>query len=261
MLVRIAPIAFSVAAHVTVFGALYGTGVRPAAAAVVRDADEISVDVVPDVDHETANEPRPDDVAPAAPRLPARPAAALHTHAYPVPATHAAVPHDPTAEHAHAVSPAAGGSGAQVPAVSEPVVASQPPTFNIQLGQHTHTHTHAHATGPAHQPAAGETPSGAGGGEEIVPESSVSAKARLLASAVAAYPSSARSAELEADVAVEIIVGRDGRVEQARISRHAGNGFDEAALLAVRQYRFAPAERAGRPVRVRMPWTIQFRLR
>ena len=32
------------------------------------------------------------------------------------------------------------------------------------------------------------------------------------------------------------------------------------ALNAIRLYRFSPALRAGRPVRVRMRWTIQFRL-
>ena len=42
--------------------------------------------------------------------------------------------------------------------------------------------------------------------------------------------------------------------------RRAGYGLDEAALQAIRAYRFSPALRAGHPVRVRMRWTIQFRL-
>jgi len=41
----------------------------------------------------------------------------------------------------------------------------------------------------------------------------------------------------------------------------AGYGLDEAALTAIRAYRFSPAVRAGRAVPVRMRWVVQFRLR
>jgi TonB family protein len=47
----------------------------------------------------------------------------------------------------------------------------------------------------------------------------------------------------------------------APVARRAGHGFDASALAAIRAYRFSPAEREGRRVRVRMPWTVQFRLR
>jgi TonB family protein len=39
-----------------------------------------------------------------------------------------------------------------------------------------------------------------------------------------------------------------------------GHGLDEAALQAVRQFRFAPATKDGHPVHVRMGWSIQFLL-
>jgi len=41
----------------------------------------------------------------------------------------------------------------------------------------------------------------------------------------------------------------------------AGFGLDEAARQAVTRYRFSPALRDGRAVRVRMRWIVQFRLR
>jgi TonB family protein len=42
---------------------------------------------------------------------------------------------------------------------------------------------------------------------------------------------------------------------------HVGYGFDEAAAAAMRKYRFSPAARDGHAVSVRMPWTVQFRLK
>jgi outer membrane biosynthesis protein TonB len=47
----------------------------------------------------------------------------------------------------------------------------------------------------------------------------------------------------------------------ARAGIRAGYGLDDAAARAIRDYRFSPAIRAGRPVAVRMRWTVQFRLR
>ena len=47
----------------------------------------------------------------------------------------------------------------------------------------------------------------------------------------------------------------------ARAVVRAGYGLDDAAVRAIRDYRFSPAIRAGSPVAVRMRWTVQFRLR
>jgi TonB family protein len=109
------------------------------------------------------------------------------------------------------------------------------------------------------------TPTGAGassGGDDVVHSASaVQVAARLVQSVAAAYPVHARADELEGDVGVEIVVDREGRVIDARVIRPAGHGFDDAALAAVRAYRFSPAQREGRAVRVRMPWSVQFRLR
>lgn len=89
----------------------------------------------------------------------------------------------------------------------------------------------------------------------------VGVPARLLASAPLVYPARARAAEIEGDVEVEIVVDTRGRVVDARVARPAGYGLDEAALVAVRGYRFSPASRDGAAVRVRMRWSVQFQLR
>ena len=102
----------------------------------------------------------------------------------------------------------------------------------------------------------------ASGTDDITrPANRVSVPARLLVSAPIAYPSQARAADIEASVPLEIVVDTQGRVVDARPLFAVGYGFDAAALQAIRAYRFAPAQHLGRAVRVRMRWSVQFRLR
>ena len=92
-------------------------------------------------------------------------------------------------------------------------------------------------------------------------ERDVEAPARLLSSSSVPYPVEARRAEIEADVPVQILVDTQGRVLEARSLSPHGYGLDEAAAKAIRTWQFSPALHDGRPVRVRMRWTVQFRLR
>ena len=119
----------------------------------------------------------------------------------------------------------------------------------------------------ATRPSAGATGSASGSGLDAshdgdpLSEGEASVPARVLASSPLVYPAAARKAELELDLPLEIVVDASGRVRSARGITHAGYGLDEAALEAIRRYRFSPALRDGRPVPVRMRWTMQFRLR
>ena len=94
-----------------------------------------------------------------------------------------------------------------------------------------------------------------------IPEAGVSVAARLISGSPSFYPNQAREAEIEADVPLEIIVDQQGRVTTAHAMQHVGYGLDDAALRSVRAYRFSPALRGGHPVRVKMRWVVQFRLR
>ena len=100
-----------------------------------------------------------------------------------------------------------------------------------------------------------------GGDGNVVGEGDVTVPARLVWASPLVYPAAARQAEVEVDLPLEIVVAPDGRVAAARAVSRVGYGLEEAALQALRAYRFSPALRAGRPVRVRMRWTVQFRLR
>lgn len=75
------------------------------------------------------------------------------------------------------------------------------------------------------------------------------------------YPESERRAGREADVLVVIHIDAAGAVSGVDVSRSAGAAFDEAARKVGGLMRFAPAIGLdGRPVPVRLPQPIQFRL-
>ncbi len=75
------------------------------------------------------------------------------------------------------------------------------------------------------------------------------------------YPESERRAGREADVIVMIHIGADGLVGAVDIRSSSGPSFDEAAQKVTKLMRFSPAiGLSGRPVPVRLPQPIQFRL-
>jgi protein TonB len=60
---------------------------------------------------------------------------------------------------------------------------------------------------------------------------------------------------------VRIVVLPSGKAGAADIVRSSGSGMlDQAALKAVRRWRFSPAQRAGRPVRATLNVPITFEL-
>lgn len=74
------------------------------------------------------------------------------------------------------------------------------------------------------------------------------------------YPEIARQSELEGTVFVEIGVDEFGSVAWAEIVRGVP-GLNEAALEAVRAWKFEPARQGDLPVRVRIVVPIRFTLR
>jgi iron complex outermembrane receptor protein len=72
----------------------------------------------------------------------------------------------------------------------------------------------------------------------------------------AEYPASALASRRHADVVVRVTVDVDGHVSQVDIAESGGGDLDEAAVVAVRQWTFRPAQRAGKAVasRIRIPF-------
>jgi TonB family protein len=77
----------------------------------------------------------------------------------------------------------------------------------------------------------------------------------------AAYPPEAEAQKLEGRVVLSIDISASGEVTRAEVVEPAGHGFDEAALAAIRQFRFTPAELDGQPSPVRITYAYDFVLR
>jgi protein TonB len=240
--VTLCALGFSAAVHAAVLLAPMGhSSARPGPGDDVVSVDVLMSDPQPLRD---SPDPAPTVMPPAGPATiwPA------HTHPYPVPADHDWTPHDPNLPHLVApATPAAPAAAAPAETTSDAT-----PTFTMAIGAgagDAHGPVSSSGVAPSHEdPAAPRA------------EQDVDGQARLVRGVTPAYPVSARADGGEGDVRLELVVGLSGGVESARVIGGVGHGLDEAALEAVRQFRFAPATRGGGPVRVRMGWSMQFRL-
>ena len=77
----------------------------------------------------------------------------------------------------------------------------------------------------------------------------------------AQYPAEAERKGLVAAVKLMITIGTSGKVDEARVTEPTGDGFDEAALVAVRQFIFTPAEVDFIPAAVQIEYVYHFVLK
>jgi TonB family protein len=75
------------------------------------------------------------------------------------------------------------------------------------------------------------------------------------------YSDEARNRGIEGTVRVEVRVGVDGRSGNLRIVKGLGFGLDENALLAVREWKFTPGQRSGKPEETITEVPVEFSLR
>jgi len=75
------------------------------------------------------------------------------------------------------------------------------------------------------------------------------------------HPARARKQGIEGEVTIALLIDTDGSVREPRVVAATPEGvFDDAALEAIRQWRFAPARYRGEAVRVRRTITFGFSL-
>jgi protein TonB len=75
------------------------------------------------------------------------------------------------------------------------------------------------------------------------------------------YPAAARRMQLEGTVLVRVLVGVDGDPRELSVARTSGAPvLDEAALRAIRRWRFVPARRGDTPIAHWAEVPVQFRL-
>jgi protein TonB len=89
----------------------------------------------------------------------------------------------------------------------------------------------------------------------------VSSEARYLSNPRPDYPEEARQMRQQGVVLVNVEVDADGRAGEVSVSRSSGYPqLDEAAVRAVRRWRFEPARAGGLPVSSRVEVPVRFSL-
>lgn len=83
----------------------------------------------------------------------------------------------------------------------------------------------------------------------------------LLKQVDAVYPPDAADAGVAGTVVMEVDLSAEGQVVQVKVVQSAGESFDAAAVAAVRQFEFSPAEVDGQPAPVRIQYAYQFVMR
>ena len=109
-------------------------------------------------------------------------------------------------------------------------------------------------------PGVGPGSGGGTGGGPYRPGSGIDPP-RLLREVKADYTEDARQRGIEGAVVLEIVVRRDGSVGDVKTLQGLASGLNDRAVQAVRQWRFAPAQRLGTPVDVIVEVAVEFRLR
>jgi TonB family protein len=114
--------------------------------------------------------------------------------------------------------------------------------------------------GPGDGSGVGPGSGGGFGGGPYRPGSGITPP-RLLREVKADYTEEARRRGLAGEVVLEIVVRSDGTIGDVRVLQGLGSGLNERAIEAVRQWRFDPAQRLGKPVDVFVEVAVEFRLR
>jgi len=82
---------------------------------------------------------------------------------------------------------------------------------------------------------------------------------RKIVDVTPSYPAMARTARVEGVVILEAVIDAEGRVESVRVLRSIPL-LDQAAMDAVRQWKFTPTRLNGTPVPIVMTVTVNFKL-
>ncbi|KPK13232.1 MAG: hypothetical protein AMJ62_15425 [Myxococcales bacterium SG8_38] len=84
---------------------------------------------------------------------------------------------------------------------------------------------------------------------------------KLLRFVEADYPQTEGEEPVEAVVELDLVVGKDGLVTEAKVASSAGQAFDQAALAAARQFVFEPARKDWEPIAARIRYRYVFELK
>jgi TonB family protein len=94
--------------------------------------------------------------------------------------------------------------------------------------------------------------------EELASEGSITAPARLLTAVRANRTEAARRADYSGTSIVELVVGSNGAVKNAKLANHLDHGLDDVALKIARDLKFKPAMINDKAVASRINLKIKF---
>jgi TonB family protein len=117
-----------------------------------------------------------------------------------------------------------------------------------------------HGVGPGKGPGAGK---GEGGGccDGVFQVGGGVTSPTVLSRVEPEYSEDARKARFEGTVLLEAIIRKDGSIDTIRLLRKLGFGLDQSAIDALKQWRFHPGLKNGKPVDVTINIAVSFNLR
>ena len=75
------------------------------------------------------------------------------------------------------------------------------------------------------------------------------------------YPAAAKRKSIQGKVLIDVVVKTDGTAAQVQIARSSGYGdLDEAAIDAIKQWRFIPAKSKGQAIQANVIVPIEFKI-
>lgn len=83
---------------------------------------------------------------------------------------------------------------------------------------------------------------------------------RLIHKVEPAYTEEAREAKIAGTAKLSVIIERDGLASEVKVLESLDPGLDANAVLAVKQWKFEPATKGGKPVRVSATIEVNFKL-
>jgi TonB family protein len=95
--------------------------------------------------------------------------------------------------------------------------------------------------------------------EEVYPIGNGVSAPKMIKEVAPEYSEEARAAGLEGTVVLSVVIDEEGVPQNVEVKKELGLGLDEKAIEAVQQWRFEPAMRDGKPVRVAAQVEVNFR--
>jgi protein TonB len=165
--------------------------------------------------------------------------------------------------------PATPESPPPMPATVEPIPPTAPERPPRPKPRQRSAEPRQHAPSPPSPPIPSVAPESSGPVSPAVPAALPPARAEALPShgirpieqPAPLYPGAARRQGIEGDVILRLSVDEAGKLISVAVARGSGHrALDEAAIAAVKLWRFAPAVVAGRPVAAVAELPVRFRL-